>query len=233
MKQLNRGRTIEGLPAAAVLEDDAIPGAVAEALASWREALEGLREPARVLREAEKVAQESTLLVRGERERWSAEIREKTAEEAAALRAAESRSSAAANALIAAIQEHGPKVGAVAARLALQAHAEAVDSALDVEEARARFGAVAPRGLPALPHVDTRAEAIQRGTTLRTSVLEDLDKVNVPAMVEIAGEDPVGFLAVVGRRGERISTTKRRAERLVGTGSNGWTYVEEDEEASA
>jgi hypothetical protein len=50
-----------------------------------------------------------------------------------------------------------------------------------------------------------------------------LDRVNVPALVEIAGEDPCGFVEVVHENGRRISTTRRRADVL--TRDKRWTEV--------
>ena len=231
MKVLNSGRTIDGLPARTILTDDAIPAKVAEAHAAWLDAVAALKEPERVLREAEKAAQESTLRVDGERDRWRAEIRQKTRDEAAALKAAERSSKAAADALVAAIEQHRDEVRAIGARLALEAHAAAVEAALDVATERARFRAVGPV-VPALPHVDTEVIVRRRATNLRESVLDELDRVNVPALVEIAGGDPCGFVEVLNTRdGARISTTPRRAEVLVGTGTRGWRYTDEEVDA--
>ncbi len=44
-KVLNSGRTVDGLPARAVLEAEALPGEVSSAAESWREAVEALAEP--------------------------------------------------------------------------------------------------------------------------------------------------------------------------------------------
>ena len=227
-KVLNSGRTVEGLPARAVLEDDAAPAAVVEAHASWREAVEALAEPVRVLREAEKAAQESTLLVRGERARWTAEVREKTEEERRALQVAERRSSSAAHAFGGVLEEHGGALRAIGARLALQAHAEAVDAALDLEEARARFR-VRPN-VGTHPLVDDRLVAMGNVGQRREGPLVDLDRVDVAALAEIAGEEPgaLGFVERVSRRcAVSFWTTPRRAGRLGSAlGVNDWTARE-------
>ena len=97
--------------------------------------------------------------------------------------------------------------------------------------ARARFRVVGPV-VPALPHVDTEVVVRRRATNLRESALDELDRVNVPALIEIAGGDPVGFVEVLNTRdGARISTTSRRAEVLVGTGTRGWRYTDEEVDA--
>ncbi|GAA1910612.1 hypothetical protein GCM10009737_10050 [Nocardioides lentus] len=227
-KVLNSGRTIEGLPAPAILEDEAIPAPVADAVASWREAVEALHEATSALRAAEKEAQESTLRVRGERTRWLAEVREKTKSERRALQAAERRSSAAANGLVGALEEHGGTLRAIGARLALQAHAVAVDAAVDLDEARARFR-VAPK-VGTHPLVDDELVSRGRIGQRQEGPLVDLDRVDVAALAEIAGEEPgpFGFVERVSRRhAASLWTTARRAARLGSAlGANDWTTRE-------
>ena len=56
----------------------------------------------------------------------------------------------------------------------------------------------------------------------------------MPAFIEIADDDPVGFVEVLNTRdGARISTTPRRADVLVGTGTRAWRFLDEDAEISA
>lgn len=233
-KILNNGRTVEGLPATAVLEDGAAPAAVADAVASWREAVAALKEPREALQAAEAAARESTLQVRGERERWSAEIREKTAAEADALRAAERVSTAAARSLVGVLEEHGATLRAVAARLALAAHVEAIGAALDLEDARARFRVGPNVGTHPLVD-DVLLSRSRRGVIPETS-LDDLDRVNVAALAKISGEDPstFGFVEVVSRsRMVPLWTIPARAERLgKALGVNDWT-TRADLEAAA
>jgi hypothetical protein len=223
----NKGRQITNLPREVVLRDAESPKEVVDALDSWREAVEGLQEPTRVLREAEEVAKESTLLVRGQRERYDAELREKTTEERAALAAAERVTTREAKRFVDVLEQHRDALGAIAARLGLEAHARAIDAAMDLDEAEKK-SSVAPR-VPTHPQVDPVVLARQHSTNVQDPPLARLDRVNVAALLEVCGSDPVGFVEVVEtRRGFRMHTTPRRAQALVGRGTNGWRYMNEE-----
>lgn len=228
-KVLNSGRTVDGLPARAVLEAEALPGEVSSAAESWREAVEALAEPTDALRDAERESGDRIIRVRGEAARWRAEVREATREEADALKAAERHSSSAATALVGVLEEHGGALSAIGARLALQAHAEAVDAALDLSAACTRFR-VAP-AVGTHPLVDDEVVSRGRIGQLREGPLVDLDRVDVAALAEIAGEEPeaFGFVERVSRRhAVSLWTTPRRAGRLGSAlGANDWTTRED------
>lgn len=222
------GTQIDRLPSPTVLASDEVPAPVSEAFADWRDAVDGLAKPREILREATKVARENTMHVRGERERWIAESDAKVEPEREALKEAERDSARAARALVDVLEEHADEIRAAGARLALAAHAAAVDTTLDLGAQRGRFRQAAP-AVPAHPNVDPKMVALQRGTNVQADPFEDLDRVNVAALVEVAGSDPVGFVEVVSRRGFRLHTTPRRAEALAGK-RDGWIYADDEKE---
>ena len=239
MKVTANGRQIEGLSAPAVLRHDDTPKKVVQALDAWADARDRLSAAAQAHREAEAAARERTLQVRGERERYNAEIREATKEEHAALRRAERETSAAASALVAALTEHGDAVDAVAARLALEAHAVRVDALVEAGEAHARersalAGLVLPHH-PLVPAYEPMRLPGIRGSAERTP-LEEVDVVNTHALAEIAG-DRCGLVEAVSRRDfARVLTTPRRAAALVAHGGHGrqdWFLAADDQEAVA
>lgn len=225
-KILSNGRTIEPLPTRAVLEHDEIPGEIADAVASWREALEVLAEATTAHARAERKAGEETLQVRGERERWTAEVRQKTRQEAAARRQAERASRAAAGVLVDALDEHADEVRRISALLALEAHRDAVEAALSLQESRARFAAAGGRAWGVRPGVDVGLVTMRRSTTVQEGPLDDLDRVNTHRLAEAAGTR-LDLVEVRDGKGVTLLTTPRRAAALVGNGSRGWSMVEE------
>ncbi|ANH39960.1 hypothetical protein I601_3554 [Nocardioides dokdonensis FR1436] len=228
LKILNSGRRLDGIPATAVLEHEETPVEVREAFASWREALEAVEEPTRALAAAERAAAEEIRETRGTRD--PDEVRARTREEARALRAAESSLSAAARSLDGALVEHLDEIGRVSALLALEAHRDAVEAALSLQAARARFGAVGGRRWGFRPDVDAGLVTARRANNVQESPLDALDRVNAHALAEAAGTR-LDLVEVRDRGGVTLLTTPRRAAALVGTGSSGWVLVE-DEEAS-
>lgn len=106
-----------------------------------------------------------------------------------------------------------------------------MDAAVEVEAARSRFSAVGGRRFGLRPDVDPVVEATRAGHNVRTSVLEDLDKVDALRLAEAAGTrlDLVEVLGTGRFGGVRLLTTERRARVLVGTGSSGWSLVEDEE----
>lgn len=229
LKIHDSGLRIDNLPDKVILRDARAPEPVTAALDAYSETVEARREPMRALREAKKAAYESTLLVRGERARYLAEIAEKVAPEAKALKAADRRMQRAAEDLVRLLEQHADQINAIGARLALVAHADAVDRTMDLEEARARYRLAPP--VPDHPQVDPATMAEQRVAHVRFGPFGDLDRVNVAALIEVAGEDPVGFVEVVDDRfGFRMLTTTRRAEALTAGRTSTWSYVHEIEE---
>jgi hypothetical protein len=228
-KILNNGRTIEGLPARAVLEHEEIPGEIADAVASWRESLEDLEEAKRAHGRATRKAGEETLQVRGERERWAAEVEQKTREEAAALRAAEIACRAAARVLVEALDEHADEVRRISALLALESHRDAVEAALSLGAARARFAAAGGARFGVRPDVDRGMLAVRAGHTVQEGPLDDLDRVDAFALAEAAGTRLDLVEVRQARGGVTLLTSARRARALVGTGSTGWSLVEDGE----
>ena len=139
LKVLNSGRLLDGLPAPAVLEHEESPREIVEALAAYRVAREALKEPEAGLRAAQKTAREAILAERGSRD--DAEERARTNEERQAVTDAERLLVSAARRLDEALDTHADDVSRIAALLALQAHARAVEAALDLEAARSDFQA--------------------------------------------------------------------------------------------
>ena len=226
-KVLNSGRTIEGLPAREVLEDDALPGEISSAVESWREAVGVLVEEDRTLHAAESEARAAS--IRPGRADREAEVRAATTKEREAATAAGRACKRAAEALVGLLEQHADTLRAIAARLALQAHAEAVDAALDLEDARARFR-VAPK-VGTHPLVDDGLVARGNIGQLREGPLVDLDRVNIAALAEVAGDSPeaFGFVERISRRYVvSLWTTPRRAERLGSAlGAGDWATRED------
>lgn len=229
LKILNSGRRLDGLPAAAVLDHEETPVEVGEAFASWREALAAVEGPTRALAAAERAAAEEIRETRGTRD--PDEVRARTREEARALRAAESSLSVAARALDGALVEHRDGVRRVSALLALQAHRDAIEAALSLQAARARFGAVGGRRWGLRPDVDAGLVTMRRANNVQEGPLASLDRVNAHALAEAAGTR-LDLVEVRDRNGVRLLTTPRRAAALTAGRGSAWVLVE-DEEVSA
>lgn len=232
MKVTGYGRVIEGLPDERVLRHPEAPKEIGAALDAREEALLALAEEAARFRAAEKVAQGETLLVRGQRERWAAEIRDRVSDEARALRAAERRSAAAAAEVAEVVVEHLDTVRRLGALLVLEAHREQVDAALDAEEAGSRFSRFGGQGYGLRADLDPVLVARRASGTVRSGPLDDLDARNVHALAEAAGTR-LDLVEVVGRGGVCLLTTPRRAEDLVSGSGGNWRHLDEMKEAGA
>ena len=113
------------------------------------------------------------------------------------------------------MEKHADALRAIAARLALQAHAEAVDAALDLEDAG--LASASLRGSARIPWWTTGSSLAGTSVSVREGPLVDLDRVSVAALAEVAGEEPeaFGFVERISRRYVvSLWTTPRRAERL-------------------
>lgn len=233
----NGGRSIErpGFPKRKVLEQEDAPAPVREAHATWRSAVDEANEARSTFQAAERAAHEAVPRLRGERERHDFEVGLRVRDEQEAQRRAETRATAAARALVDAVDEHADTLRALAARMALAAYLRQVDAYIDLLEAGRdkEVAPIVPRH-PMVPDFDDLG-GLAAGLVGGRTPQERLDlATNTYALAEIAG-DRLGMVEAVSRAGHRLLTTQRRAAMLAKSGGHGrpaqdWSVVETEED---